>query len=165
MISGNMVGTYSQIGKTLILIDEDGYEIPGVIVDQETLFNVTVEDVKLGKTFAGSEGVQIGVDTRTYRATHGNKFIFPGESFSIVLEQYDQYDYTQFQAMIAVYNTSITDSVSTDKIALYNAVYNTSSNSKLADITKNATLKSIDLNIVNDTDNTYVIHYNTYKEE
>ena len=33
-ISGNLVGSYSQIGKTFILTDENGNELTGVVVDQ-----------------------------------------------------------------------------------------------------------------------------------
>ena len=39
MICGNMVGSYSQIGKTFTLVDEDGNEIVGVVVDKETISN------------------------------------------------------------------------------------------------------------------------------
>ena len=60
MISGNMVGSYSQLGKTLVLEDEQGNAITGVIVGQETIFDATPADVRFGKTFANDEGVQVG---------------------------------------------------------------------------------------------------------
>lgn len=59
-IIGNMVGCYSPMGKTFILQDENGNEITGVIVDQETVFNATPNDVREGKVFAGDEGVKTG---------------------------------------------------------------------------------------------------------
>lgn len=60
MICGNMVGSYSQIGKTLTFVDEDGNEIVGVVVGQETIFTATDSDVIEGKVYASNDGVSIG---------------------------------------------------------------------------------------------------------
>ena len=60
MISGNMVGSYSHLGKTLIFVDESGNEITGVVVGQETVFTATDEDVIKGKVYASNDGVSVG---------------------------------------------------------------------------------------------------------
>lgn len=61
MIIGNMVGMYSTIGKTLILVDTDGNEVAtGVIVDQEAVFTATDSDVRQGKVYASNDGVSVG---------------------------------------------------------------------------------------------------------
>lgn len=61
MISGNMVGSFSPIGKTLILVDENGNEIAaGVIVDSEVIFTATDSDVRKGKVYASDGGVSTG---------------------------------------------------------------------------------------------------------
>lgn len=60
MISGNMVGMYSSMGKTFIFEDEDGNELTGVITGNETIFNATPADVRFNKTFANDEGMQVG---------------------------------------------------------------------------------------------------------
>ena len=60
MICGNMVGSYSQIGKTFILVDENGNEITGVIVDKEVIFTATDSDVRQGKVYASNDGVSVG---------------------------------------------------------------------------------------------------------
>ena len=60
MISGNMVGSYSQIGKTFVLVDENGNELTGVVVDQETMFTATDDDVIKGKVYASNDGVSVG---------------------------------------------------------------------------------------------------------
>lgn len=60
MISGNMIGSYSQLGKTFILIDEDGNEISGVVVDKETIFTAADDDVREGKVYASNDGVSVG---------------------------------------------------------------------------------------------------------
>ena len=63
MICGNMVGSYSQIGKTFTLVDEDGNEIIGVVVDKETVFTATDNDVRQGKVYASNDGVSVGTLT------------------------------------------------------------------------------------------------------
>jgi hypothetical protein len=60
MINGNMVGAYSQLGKTFIFVDESGAEVSGVIVDQEVLFTATDADVAAGKTYASDHGASVG---------------------------------------------------------------------------------------------------------
>jgi hypothetical protein len=60
MINGNMVGSYSQIGKTFILVDESGKELTGVVVEQETVFTATDNDVRSGKVYASNDGVSVG---------------------------------------------------------------------------------------------------------
>ena len=59
-ISGNMVGAYSSIGKTFTLVDKDGNEIVGVIVDKEVIFTATDADVVKGKVYASEDGVSVG---------------------------------------------------------------------------------------------------------
>jgi hypothetical protein len=60
MISGNMVGAYSSIGKTFILVDENGNELTGVVVDKTTLFTAVDSDVVEGKVYASDHGVSVG---------------------------------------------------------------------------------------------------------
>lgn len=165
MISGNMVGSYSQIGKTFILQDENGNEVAAVVVDQETVFDATVADVRIGKTFASDEGVKQGENTITYRTRAGYRAVTPGQMFSIPMSDYDQYEYTKLQCIIVPYNTSFANSVAAEKTVIGDCVYAVGSVEKIADVLKNAETKSIDLNINNDTENIYLIHYFTYREE
>ena len=166
MISGNMVGSYSQMGKTFVLVDDEGNEIIGVIVDQETVFTAGDNDVREGMTYASDSGVSTGTkNIPAYETTQSSILIFPGESYSIQLSQRDKYDYTKLQAMIAKFNTSVSDSVFTEKVVFENSVYLVNSLTKVSDVIKNALTKSIDFNFVNDTEDIYMIHYFTYKEE
>lgn len=161
---GNATGGFG-MPKILEIVDNNGNTIIGTVTDSEITLDATRDDVKVGKIFASADGVQEGIDTRTYRTTHASKTILPGEQFSIPLEDYEQYNYTKFQAMIAEFNTTQYNSVSVVKISLNDAVYDVNSTIKISDVTKNSSTKSIDLNITNNTNNTYVIHYSTYKEE
>ena len=164
-IYGNATGGFGQ-PKTIMLTDESGNEISvGVVVENEQMFDAKASDVIVGKTFASDEGVKVGENTKTYRVSKASRFILPDTNYSIPLDYYDAYDYTKFQCIIAKYNTSATDSVFTDKISLEDNVYEVNSDEALSQVTKNVNTKSIDLNIVNNTTDTYVVHYFTYKEE
>ena len=59
-ISGNLIGSYSQLGKTFIFSDSEGNEVTGVVTDQMMIFDVTDSDVRKGVVYAGNEGVSIG---------------------------------------------------------------------------------------------------------
>lgn len=165
VIYGNMVGGGSAPLKTLILTDENGNEVVGVVTESVQAFNATPADVIVGKTFVSDEGIKVGENTKTYRVTKASEIILPGMNYSILLNYYDAYDYTKFQCMISKFNTSFSDSVDTNKISLENNVYEVNSTEVLSKVTKNADTKSVDLNIVNDTSNIYIVHFFTYKEE
>lgn len=165
MIYGNMTGAYSSLGKTFVFTDENGKEFAGVVVEKEEVFDAKPSDVRINKTFVNSDGIMTGENTITYRTTQSNRLVLPGESYSIPLSQDDRWNYTKFQCVIAQYNTSINDSTAVDKVVLFDNVYATGSTTSLSNITKNEEEKSIDLNITNDTDNTYIIYFTTYKDE
>lgn len=166
IIVGNSVGGVSPF-KTLILEDPSGLEITGVVTENEAILNaVASKDIREGKTAITSDGIVIGSKRiPAYETTSSYRLIRPGDNYSIPLSDYDKYNYTQFQCVIAERNTSAIDSVAVNKISIYNNVYEVNSTEPLSSITKNLETKSIDLNIVNNTDKYYYIHYFTYKEE
>ena len=59
-ISGNLVGAYSQTGKTFIIVDEEGNEYTGIVVGKEIVFTATVDDIVEGKTAGTEDGVVVG---------------------------------------------------------------------------------------------------------
>lgn len=166
MISGNMVGSYSQIGKTFILVDDAGNEFAGVVTDNVQVFDATDNDVRAGKIYASDSGVSTGTkDIPAYRTYKESYLIFAGESFSIPLPEYDLYDYTRLQCIIAKFNTTLEDSVYTDKVVIDDCVYNVNSTEVLSNITKNIATQSIDFNILNDSEDDYIVYYMLYREE
>ena len=58
-ILGNMVGGGAQF-KTVILQDEEGNELTGVVVDSEVIFTAEDNDVRAGKVYASDHGVSTG---------------------------------------------------------------------------------------------------------
>ena len=59
-IVGNMVGCYSPMGKTFIIEDENGNQITGIVVDQETILTATAADIVAGKTAGTEDGIVVG---------------------------------------------------------------------------------------------------------
>lgn len=60
IIVGNMCGCYSTLGKSLILEDEEGNQVVGVVVGQETVFTATADDIVAGKIAATEDGIVVG---------------------------------------------------------------------------------------------------------
>ena len=60
MINGNIIGYCASPLKTVILTDENGNEITGVVTDSVVVFTATDSDVKLGKIYVGDNGVSTG---------------------------------------------------------------------------------------------------------
>ena len=161
---GNPSGGFG-MPKMIEIVDGAGNTLIGTVTDSEVNLDATREDVKIGKTFAANDGIQEGTDTRTYRTTQSSRLILPGSDFSIPLSEYDKYNYTKFQCIIAKFNTSSIDSVETNRIAINDNVYMVNSVDAISQVTKNIDTKSVDLNITNNTDDIYMVHYSTYKEE
>ena len=164
-ILGNAVGAFG-FPKTYIMTDSEGNELTGVYVESETIFTATDNDVREGMVYASDGGVSTGTkNIPSYRTTQGKQIIFAGEEFIIKLKQYDKYDYTRFQCIITPYNTTLNNSVAANKVSINDNVYLVNSTDILSNVTKDADLKSINLNLAIDNDIDYVIHYFTYKEE
>lgn len=162
IINGRQVGGGAPV-KTITLVNENGEEITAVVIGKDFIFDATAEDVKEGKTFASDLGVDVGVNEHMYNAQHGTCLINPGDNFSVTLNENDEYNYAAFQAIVTMSDMSADNSMFANKIVLNNAVYDVASGAKVSDVTKNHASKSVDFNMVNDTDSVYVIHYITYK--
>ena len=165
-IYGNPVGGALNAKTFMLEVNGGKTEIAATVVGEETVFDATPNDVRTGKTFATSSGVEVGTkDIPTYRTAQGAVIIKPNENFSIVLEGYSQYDYTKLQCLISKFNTSVDDSVAVDKVVIGDNVYAVNSTIPLAAVTKDAATKSIKLNIKNESSVDYVLRYFTYREE
>lgn len=165
-IYGNPVGGALNAKTFMLEVNGGKTEIAATVVGEETVFDATPNDVRTGKKFATSSGVEVGTkDIPAYRTAQGAVIIKPNENFSIVLEGYSQYDYTKLQCLISKFNTSVDDSVAVDKVVIGDNVYAVNSTIPLAAVTKDAATKSIKLNIKNESSVDYVLRYFTYREE
>lgn len=167
-IYGNAVGGITGYGKTFILQDENGNELTGVVVGEEVVFTADpLTDIREGKVAATNVGVVTGAkNIPAYHTNAGMELIRPAHSFTISLQQDNAYDYTVFQAMISLADsTNLDNSVNTHMVVLNDSVFNVNSTDVVSFVTKNNETNSINLNINNDSENYYVVHYFTYKEE
>ena len=166
MINGNMIGIGSAPLKTLILTDENGNEITGVCVENLTVFDATTNDVREGKTFVSDEGSQVGTKfIPPYYTLKGVKVIKSGNEFNMELSLRDMYNYTAMQCVICKYNTSLSNSVETDKGVIEDNVYVTNSTTPISVLSKDHENKTVKLGIVNDSTVSYIIRFFTYREE
>lgn len=145
MISGNMVGSYSQMGKTFILQDENGNEITGVIVDQETIFTAGDNDVREGSVYASDGGVSTGTKKiPSYHTEFGNRVIMAGNEITI---KTSEYNYSNLLVTIMTYNTSMSQSTSSTYISINNGMYAVGSSEKVSDITIDEVNEQINLGL------------------
>lgn len=166
MIYGNPVGGALNAKTYQLECNGGTTEITAVVVDEETIFDATVNDVRAGKKFATNNGVKVGTkNIPAYNTCAGYRIIAPNEEFKIVLSASDLYDYTNLQCIICPFNTSISDSVAADRVVIDGNLYEVNSSTVLSEVTKDATEKAIKLGITNDSSSSYIIRLFTYKEE
>lgn len=165
MIIGNIVGGKPLI-KSYILETEDGQEIPAVLTSQEVVFTATPNDIREGKVAATGNGVVTGEKViPSYQTCQGSKVVLPGETLSITnLTANNNYDYTKLQVIVCLYNTTLSDSVAAEVVAIDDGVFNVRSIDSISNVKKDHKNKSIELGITNNFEVPCVIRYFTYKE-
>ena len=165
VIYGNVVGGGTAPLKTLIIDDGSGNEIVGIVTESIQVFDATPADVRINKTFVSDNGIETGENTITYRTEQGFQLVRPNKDFILPLSEYNKYNYTELQCMIAPFNTTVEDSVAVDKVVLKNSVFAVNSIEQLSVVTKDNNSKSINLNITNTSEKIYCIYYFTYCQE
>ncbi len=131
-----------------------------------TALTATANDIRAGTTAITEEGTIVGKkNIPAYETTGGIKYVPAGSTFEFKLETNNLYDYTKLQVIICAYNSSMSDSVSAEKISINDNVYNVGSTTSIATVTKDSVNKSINLGITNTGSTACVIRYFTYKEE
>ena len=164
MIIGNVVGGKPLI-KSYILETEDGKEIPAVLTEQEVVFDATKNDIRIGKTAATGEGVTVGEKViPSYHTNEGYRLIKPGRKFAIPLKNLELYKYTKFQAIICPLHNTPEESVSAEKVSIDGKVYDVNSSISISIVSANDSEQVIDLGISNETNETSVLRFFTYKE-
>lgn len=160
-ITGNFVGSYSQMGKTFILVDEDGNEMTGVVVDQETVFTAGDNDVREGMVYASDSGVSTGTkDIPPYYANYGAKFVLANKEATIYIPKHD---YNNLLITISTYNTSIEQSVELVYVSIENGMYTVSNKEKVSDISIDTATQYIKLGVT--VSEKSVLRYSIIMEE
>ena len=158
------VATILETGS-YILVDEAGNVIPAVFVDNETTFNATANDIRIGTKAVTDSGVTEGTkEIPAYHTEEGYTRIAPGKTLTIEMFS-DMCQYTKLQAIICSYNTTITNSVAAEMVVVEDNLYYVRSVDAVASVTVDTENQSIILGITNDSENYLVVRYFTYKEE
>lgn len=146
-----------------ILVDENGYEVPAVLVDEPVMLTANATtDIRKGMTAVTDEGVVTGEkEIPAYYTTEGFKVIPNGSKFILPLEDCN---YTKLQAIICLFNTSIRNSVAAEKVAIYDNVYPVQSVESESQLVVDAENNGVDFGITNTSGKTCLIRYFTYKE-
>lgn len=150
--------------ETYILVDADGNEIAAVATEEIVEITATPNDVREGKTVVTGEGIEVGTkEIPSYNTTEGFKLIPAGEDFVIPLTE-GKHDYTKLQAVLCPFNTSLTDSVASEKVVINDNVYPVQSMVPESSVTVVNNPNVIDLGIINTAAIPWLIRYFTYKE-
>lgn len=158
-------GSYEPEDQTYILVDEDGNEIAGVLLDEEVDLTATPNDIRLGTTAITDAGVTEGEkEIPNYLAEEGKRVIKSGDQLDIPLYS-EICEYTHLQAIICVYNTSTSNSVAANKVVIGDNVYAVGSTDVLATVTVDTNSQTIKLGLFNDSDSSLVVRYTIIKED
>lgn len=150
------------LAQTYILVDEDGYEIPAVLTEEEVELTATPNDIRIGTTAVTDTGVTVGEkEIPSYNTTEGFRAFPNGSKIALTIKDYD---YSKMQAIVCAFNTSLTDSVSAEKVVINGNLYPVHSTTVEATITKNDDMTQIDFGITNNSGSPYVVRYFMYKE-
>ena len=145
-----------------LIIDEDGNELYATFTEQGTLADATANDIRLGKTAVTDSGLIEGEKIiPAYFVTEGAKYIPSGSEFTIQIENYA---YTKLQAIICAFNSTIANSVLSEKVSINGSVYNVNSTEVLSTVSIDENNKTINLGLVNTGDAPRILRYFTYKE-
>lgn len=152
---------------SFLLVDENGKEIPAVLVDEETVFTATENDIRIGTTAATEKGFTEGTKViPSYQTMEGVQVIPAGSEFKIsFLSVGNMYDFTKLQALACLFNTSLNDSVSTIAVGINGKVYPVESTTAAAEITKDHENKVVNFGVTNTYGTPCIIRYFTYREE
>ena len=154
-----------QYPPTVLLVDDEGHEVVATYLEEEVIFTATENDIREGAVAVTDKGVTQGTKfIPSYNTVEGAKMIPNGEEMEIMIATRDMYDYTKFQGISCIYNTSLANSVASEKVAINDKVYEVQSTREISTITKDSATKKIKFGIINNTGAPVIIRYITYKE-
>lgn len=154
------------VPKTYFFCDGEGNEFLGTLVDEETVFTATANDIREGIIAASDLGVVKGEKViPSYHTSEGYQIIMPNSTFIIsVLKSLDRYDFTKLQAIICPWTGTLAGSVKAEKVSIDGKVYKANSNVAIAEVIKDSEKQQINFQVTNESNQLYVLRYFTYKE-
>ena len=149
--------------ETVILVDEDGNELPAVFTDETVELTATANDIRKGCTAVNGDGIVTGEKEIPAYLTSEGVVVVPAGSSVVISTPY--YDFTKLQAIVCAFNSSLTNSVASEKVSINGKVYSVGSTEELSTVVIDADNKAIDFGITNDSDAVRVVRFLVYKEE
>lgn len=150
---------------TYILVDENGYEIPAVLVDEPVELTATPNDIRIGTTAVTGDGIVTGEkEIPSYHTTEGQKIIKSGQSMVIPMYS-EKCRYSKLQVIICAYDKSLSNSVSTEMVVINDKLYAVNSNTAISEVSVNDETQSIDLGLINNRNYSILLRYMTIKED
>jgi hypothetical protein len=148
--------------NTFILVDDNGIEVAAYLSEEEVPLTATTNDIRMGTTAVIEEGVVTGEkEIPAYYVTEGYRLVSNGALFTISV---GHYDYSKLQAVFCKYNTTLNNSVYTDRVSINNSVYDVMSTNALTSVVKDFDNKCINFGFTNDSGSRYLIRYFLFKE-
>ena len=149
---------------TFVLVDADGNEYTAAYLDSDYICTAKEDDIRIGTTAITANGFVTGTkEIPNYIAEKGHVIVPPGQPVNIPVSA-SMCDYTLLQALICDYNTSVNDSVVTDKIVINNTVYSARSNIALSNVDVDVEQHLIKLGLTNDKETPIVVRYVLIKD-
>ena len=148
--------------ETIVLVDEDGIELPAVRTDEYVTLTATANDIRQGTTAVTGDGIIEGTkEIPIYHSSEGSKVVTNGSKFILPIKNYE---YTKLQAIICAYNTSFANSVGATKVVISDSVYPVQSTEVESTVIIDTENSYIDLGITNTSGKPCLIRYFTFKE-
>ena len=160
-VYGNAVGGSSGLGKTLMFVDEAGNEFVGVVTDSEMILTASDNDVREGAVYVSDNGLSVGTkNIPVYYARYGSKFVLANNKATLSVPEYD---YDSIMITISTYNSSLSESVTSTYLSVYDSMYIAGNNIKVSDIIVDKENEEISLGIT--VSEKSVLRYFVIKEE
>lgn len=151
--------------NTIQIENGDGSTLFAVVTGEETILTATDNDVREGLVYASDGGISTGSKViPSYHTTESARFIDVGKELNIPLPAADRYDYTKLQVIVCSYDTSLSNSVATEKVVINDNIYNVGETISISTVFKNEETKTIELGLINDGDKPLILRCFTYKE-
>lgn len=148
--------------RVYILEDESGAQYSAYLSDEGVDLTATANDIRIGTVALNDDGVVEGTkEIPSYYTVEGFKLVTDGSEFVLYLSD-GMNEYTKFQAIICSFNTSMTNSVSAEKVVINGSVYPVQSTSSESELTVEG--DTIKFGITNSSGAPCLIRYFTYKE-
>ncbi len=149
--------------QTFILVDEDGHEMECFLTEEEVELNATPNDIRIGMTAVTDTGVTVGEkEIPAYHTAEGYIVVTPGSVAQ--LKGVEDCDYTKMLALICSYNSTVANSVSTEKVCVNRTVYLVNSTDVVSTVTIDISNKSINFGVTNNSGKPQILRYIRYKE-